>query len=218
VEAERRHAQPGKSRNRWFRSSSWLPSASVTAAHPSVLVEHVEVFEDLQMVLRCCERLVAELADDKAAPDGVVVEAVWTMALLSYARCFSPRESGASLTEEDLTASQPNGDVLEWHKVLLQLRDHYCEPTMNPRERFSVGVAQDSSGSASGVAITSARQPLVDDLTVRQTGAIAYALSGLLNGRTETQQEKVFEELKDITPADLEKLDPLDVTQPAPSA
>ncbi len=56
-----------------------------------VLVEHVEVF--------------AELADDKAAPDGVLVEAVWAMPLLSYARCSSPRESGASLTEEDLTAA-----------------------------------------------------------------------------------------------------------------
>ena len=50
-------------------------------------------------------------------------------------------------------------------------------------------MTQDANGAASGVAITSARQPLVDDLTVRQTGAIAYALSGLVNERIEAQQQ-----------------------------
>ena len=80
--------------------------------------------------------------------------------------------------------------MLEWHRLLLQLRDHYADPAVNPRERFSVGVAQDAHGTPSGVAITSARQPLVDDLTVRQTGAIAYALSGLVNERIESRQRR----------------------------
>ena len=56
----------------------------------AALAELVEVFEDLQTVLRCCERLVTELAAE-GEPDPVVVEAVWTTALLSYARCFAPR-------------------------------------------------------------------------------------------------------------------------------
>ncbi|MGI8723004.1 MAG: hypothetical protein ACR2JG_12340 [Geodermatophilaceae bacterium] len=180
----------------------------------STLVDLVEAFEDLQMVLRCCERLVAELAVEGSEPDGVLVEAVWTMALLSYARCFSAGGTVVRLTEEDVKATQPDSDVLEWHQVLKRLRDHYTDPATNPRERFSVGVAQDASGAASGVAITSARQPLVDDLTVRQTGAIAYALSGLVNGRIEAQQAIVFEELKDTPEADLEKLAPLDLARP----
>ncbi len=182
----------------------------------STLSDLVETFEDLQMVLRCCERLVAELAAE-GDPDGVLVEAVWTMALLSYARCFSTGKGDVALTEDDLTGVQPTGDVLEWHKVLLQLRDHHTDPSANPRERFTVGVTQDDGGVASGVAITSARQPLVDDLTVRQTGAICYALSGLVNGRIEAQQEKVFAELKSVSAEDLERLDPLDVAQPATS-
>ena len=80
--------------------------------------------------------------------------------------------------------------MLEWHKVLLELRDHYADPAVNPRERFTVGVTQDASGPPSGVAITSVRQPLVDDLTVRQTGAIAYALSGLVDGRIEASRSR----------------------------
>jgi len=182
-------------------------------ASQATLVDLVETFEELQTVLRCCERLVAELAAE-TAPDGLLVEALWTVALLSYGRCFAVGEAGASLTEEDLTATQLGGDVLEWHKVLLQLRDHHGDPVANPRERYSVGVTQAADGTASGVAITSARQPLVDDLTVRQTGAIAYALSGLLNSRIEKQQETIFEELKTTPRADLEKLDTLDLAQP----
>jgi hypothetical protein len=179
------------------------------------LVALVEMFEDLQTVLRCCERLVEELAPESGEPDPVAVEAVWTMALLSYARCFAVGETGVGLTEGDLTTAVPNGEVVEWHQVLTQLRDHHADPLANPRERFSVGVTQDQDGAATGVAITSARQPLVDDLTVRQTGAIGYALSGLVNARIEAQQELVFEELKALAREDLDKLEPIEVGQAA---
>ncbi|GAA3638250.1 hypothetical protein [Microlunatus ginsengisoli] len=179
----------------------------------------VATFDELQMVLRCCERLVNELAAAGAGgPDELLVEAVWTTALLSYARCFAGDDSDGgpgALSEEDLTASQPQAGVLEWHRLLLQLRDHYADRSTNPRERFSVGVTQDSAGAASGVAITSVRQPLVDEVTVRQTGAVAYALSGFVNDRIESQQQTVFDELKLSSKANLDKLELLDLDRPA---
>lgn len=176
------------------------------------LTRLVETFEDLQMVLRCCERLMTELtpqADHE--PDEVVVEAVWTMALLSYTRCFTAGETEAVLGEADLQKAQPSGEVLEWHEVLLRLREHYTDPVANPRERASVGVAQDADGAATGLAVTSARQPLVDDVTVRQTGAVAYALSALVNERVEALQGRVFEELKGLSESDLNDLATLEV-------
>lgn len=182
----------------------------VESATASALVDLTAKFDDLQTVLRCCERLVTELASD-GEPDDVLVESVWTVALLSYARCFAPGENGTALTPDDVTATLSKIEVLEWHKILLQLRDHHADPAVNPREQFSVGVAQNARGTAEGIAITSARQPLVDDLTVRQTGAIAYALSGLVNDRIAAAQEKVFGELQDASKADLDQLEQLDV-------
>jgi hypothetical protein len=164
-------------------------------------------------VLRCCERLVTALAADVGEPDDVLVEGVWTMALLSYARCFSAGQAGAALTEDDITAAQAHGDALKWHRMLLQLREHYADPVVNPRERYSVGVAQDANGAPSGVAITSTRQPLVDDLTVRQTGAIAYALSALVDGRIAGQQQTVFAEVKDTPKSILDKLAQIEVVE-----
>ena len=60
-------------------------------------------------MLRCCERLVTALAaSDGDGPDEILVEGVWTMALLSYARCFSDGADGVSrLSEDDLTSVQP---------------------------------------------------------------------------------------------------------------
>lgn len=189
-------------------------------AGAATLVDLNAKFEDLQSVLRCCERLMSEFAANAAEPDPVVVEAVWTMALLSYARCFSTGAGGTgavgtALTEDDVAASELGDDVLDWHKVLLQLRDHYADPVANPRERFSVVVSQDeASGAASGIGITSARQPLVDDITVRHAGAIAFRLSRLVNDRITARQEQVFDELKDTPKAELDKLVRLEVAQP----
>ena len=68
------------------------------------------------------------------------------------------------------------------------------------------------------MAITSARQPLVDDLTVRQTGAIAYALSGLVNERIEAQQLVVSTELEAVSRTDLEKLDRVEIAAVSPGS
>jgi hypothetical protein len=173
------------------------------------LADHAAIFEDLQTVLRCCERLVAEL--ESGRHDDVALEAFWTMAVLSYTRCFSTRASGAGLTPDDVTATGLNGDVLGWHEVLVALRDHYTDSVVNPREEFSVGVAVDAEGKANGIAVTSAPAPRVDDVTVRQTGAIAYALSQTVDDRIGKRQEAVFAALGPMTKAELDKLPVLEV-------
>jgi hypothetical protein len=175
-------------------------------ADAQALADLAAIFEDLQTVLRCCERLVAELGSGSGDPDDLTLEAFWTMAMLSYTRCFSVRPSGTGLTPEDVTATGINGDVLGWHQVLMQLRDHYADPALNPREGFSVGVSQDADGKANGVAVTSASPPRVDDLTVRQTGAITFALSRIVDQRIADRQEVLFAALSPMSKAELDKL------------
>lgn len=172
----------------------------------ATLVHLSATYEDLQTVLRCCERLVSALTPSDAAPDDLLIEAVWTTALLSYGRCFSYGRLGANLTENDLVATNLKGDLVDWHKVLLKLKDHYTNLTTNPRELFSIGLAQDPDGAANGIAITSARQPLVEDLAVRQTGAIALALGDIVSARITALQPKIFAEYKDTPKSELDKL------------
>lgn len=199
-------------------STTNQPTAVRQLAIPAAqaLADLAAIFDDLQTVLRCCERLMRELAAPEGEPDDLLVESVWTTAVLSYARCFTGGSRGMGLTEDDVTASKLQGDVLAWHQVLRQLRKHYADPVQNPRERFTVGAAQDPDGTAAGIAITSTRQPPLDDVTVRQTGALAYALSRLVDERITEQQERVRAAADRMSADELNSLPLIDLTAPTP--
>jgi hypothetical protein len=178
------------------------------------LADLASIFDDLQTVLRCCERLIMELSARPDEPDDLVLESFWTTASLSYARCFAEGRRGVGLTDEDVTSTSLRGEVLEWHKVLRQLSEHYSSTVDNPRERFEVGAAQDADGRATGIAITSTTQPTLDDLTVRQTGALAYELSQLVDKRIAEHQERLLTAAAALSTSELEKLPRIDVLEP----
>ena len=166
------------------------------------LAAQAAVFEDLQYVLRCCEHLVTALAPPQ--PDTAFVEALWTGALVGYARCFSGRQN--VLSKDDLGELNLDGDVAEFHGMVLKLRDHYASRHVNPRESFTIGVAQSNEGRPTGVAVVSTPRPLVDDTTVRLLGRVAYALSGLLDARIQKTQNDVLGAAGKLSPVDLSKL------------
>jgi len=174
------------------------------------------VFDDLQYALRCCEHLVGALgrpAVDNDGGDTALVEALWTGALVAYARSFSPRTK--ILDEDDLKELELDGDVAGFHRALLKLRDHYTSRHANPRETFSIGVAQRNNGTAAGVAVVGAPQPGVDDTTVRQLGRIAYGLSGLVDARMQAAQQQVHLVAQGLDARRLTSLPLVDVTVPA---
>ena len=168
------------------------------------------VFDDLQYTLRCCEHLVGVIARPDA--DAVLLEALWTGALVAYARCFSGRTK--ILADADLAELKLDGDVASFHRALLRLRDHYASRHANPRETFTVGVAQRTNGTAAGVAVVGAPQPAVDDTTVRQLGRIAYGLSGLVDARMQAAQQKVHLVAQELDVARLAALPLVDVQVP----
>jgi hypothetical protein len=160
------------------------------------------VFDDLQYALRCCEHLVGALA--VPAPDPVLTEALWTGALVAYARAFSPRAK--VLTDDDLAELGLEGDVTGFHKALLRLRDYNASRHVNPRESYTIGVAQKNNGAAAGVAVVGAQQEGVDDTAVRQLGRIAYGLSGLVDARMQAAQQRVHVVAQGLDAARLARL------------
>jgi hypothetical protein len=163
------------------------------------LAQLAAVFEDLQYVLRCCEHLVSALAAPE--PDQVLVEALWTGALVGYVRCFSGRTK--VLTEDDVKSLDLDAEMAGLHPLFPKLRDHYASRHVNPREAFTIGIAQANDGHPTGVAIVSAPRPPVDDPTVRVLGRIAYGLSGLVDSKMTAAQERVLAAAREMTAADL---------------
>jgi hypothetical protein len=184
------------------------PTAVRTLSTPAAaaLADLAATFDELQTVLGCCERLVAS-----PAPDDLVTESLWTTALLSYTRCFTAGPRGMGLTVEDVKATNLEGEVGDWHGLLLRMREHFADPVLDPRERFSVGVSRNADGSAAGIAVTSVRQPLVDEVTVRQTGALAYALLRTVDERIGEQQQRVFDAAGAMKQSELDKLPEVEV-------
>jgi hypothetical protein len=188
--------------------------APATARHLSTpaalaLGDLAAIFEDLQTVLACCERLLE-------ATDDLLVDALWTLTLISYSRCFSAGKRGMGLTKKDLAETGVKGDVAEWHDLLVRLRAYYVDGASNPREAFFVGVAQGDDGKAEGIVLSSASQPQVDETTVRQTGRLAFELSRVVDARIKEQQEKVFTAAKAMAADALSDLPSLAVGDQAP--
>ena len=192
------------------------PSSARLLATPGALglADLVAIFDDLQFTLKCCERLVAELERPPARLDAVLIESLWVSALNSYARCFRTGDRGLGLTAEDVKALDVPGEVAEWHELLGRIRDFSIDGPVNPREVYSVGVSQSESGKAAGIVITSVVRPLVDDVTVRHTGRLAFALSQLVDERIKEHQLKVFEAAERMTAKELAALTAIEVTTP----
>ncbi|GAA1956373.1 hypothetical protein [Amycolatopsis minnesotensis] len=191
------------------------PSAARELHSPAArkLAELTAIFDDLQFVLGCCERLVAELARGEERDD-VVVEALWLAALTAYARCFRADGDGERLLVTDLSGTELTGDVVEWHSMLGKLREHLVLAGANPREAFTVGASQAQDGKAAGIVVTSSTAPKVDDRTVRQTGGLAYALGRLVDERIVRQQEIVFGSVRDLPATALDELPEIGVAAP----
>ncbi|MGH3622477.1 MAG: hypothetical protein ACRDQ5_11905 [Sciscionella sp.] len=162
------------------------------------LADLVAIFEDLKVVLGSCEQMIAEINDGEGK-NTLGIEGLWTNVLLAWHRCFIPGPRGMGLTEQDLTDTGLEGEVVQWHAMLGQIRELFVDSEANPRESFTVGATQDADGAANGVAIMSSMRPQMDERTVRQTGQIAYALSQLVDGRIKTQQEKVLNSAQAMT-------------------
>lgn len=190
------------------------PSSARLLATPGALglADLVAIFDDLQFTLKCCERLVAELARPPARLDAVLIESLWVSALNSYARCFRTGDRGMGLTVEAVKATEVPGEVAEWHELLGRIRDFSIDGPVNPRESYAVGVSQSESGEAEGIVITSVVRPLVDDVTVRQTGRLAFALSALVDARIKEHQQKVFTAASRMTATQLAALPAIEVT------
>ena len=182
------------------------------------LIRLVEAYDELQTVLHCCERLLTLLGDaggrGAADSDDAGIEALWTLALLSYGRAFGP----GGLAEADLEdADGAAGETMKWHRVLLHLRDYHADPGANPRETYTVGVAQGADGAVNAVAVTSVRAPLVDVAAVRQAGAIVFPLCGVLDERIAARQESILAQVRDLPPEQLAAMDLIEVAAPGES-
>lgn len=177
-----------------------------------VLADQTAIIADLQFVMDCCKRLLNELDKPEDQRDSVVPHALWSAALVAYARCFG-RTKRSGLTTEDVYGLPLQGAVMKYHRWVLKERGKLAVHQANPFDVAKVGAALSPPGSASrrieGIAVLSASHVLVNDIGVRQLGGLASELAKQTAEKAKTQQDAVLADARELSLDSLYQLPPL---------
>jgi hypothetical protein len=183
-----------------------------------VLADQAAIIQDLQFVMECCKRLLTELAQPEKDRNPIVPLALWASALVSYGRCFSGGKR-FGLTAEDIQSLPLQGEVMKYHKWLIEERNKHTRHSANPFETAKVGAALSPPDAAKrrveGVAILSMSHVLVDDTGVRQLGGLASELAKQTAEKMKAQQDVVLADAQRLNVDKLYELPPLQTHAPA---
>ena len=184
-----------------------------------ILADQAAIIQDLQFVMDCCKRLLTELGKPEIVSDSVVPQALWSAALVAYARCFG-KGRRLGLTTEDVRTLPLQGEVMKYHQWVLGERDKLAMHQKTPFEGAKVGAALAPPGRdqrrVEGIVILTASHVLVDDTGVRQLGGLASELAKQTAERAQKQQDAVLADAQQIGLDRLYKLEPLRTGPPPP--
>lgn len=159
----------------------------------------------------CCKRLLSELARPEEDRDGVVPLALWSSALVAYARCFGEGRS-SGLTADDVKSLPLQGAVMKFHTWIIGEYAKLSAHPADPFETAKIGAVLSPPGKkerrVEGIAIFSASRFLIDATGVRQLGGLASELAKQTAGKAQAQQDSVL--------ADVQQLDIGSLYQSAP--
>ena len=184
-----------------------------------LLADQAAIIQDLQFVMECCKRLLTELAKPEITRDAVVPNALWSAALVAYARCFGNGKR-FGLSTEDVRTLPLQGEVMKYHQWVLGERDKLAKHASNPFEAAKVGAAlsppDGENRRIEGIAILSASHVLVDETGVRQLGGLASELAKQTADKAQQQQDTVLADAQQLSLDRLYQLPPLDTGPPPP--
>jgi len=194
-------------------------SLTVALDTPSaqVLADQASIINDLQFVMDCSKRLLTELARPQEERDGVVPQALWSAALVAYARCFS-KDRRSGLTIDDVQNLPLHGAVMKFHTWVTGECGKLTAPPADPYEAVTIGAALAPPGQkkrrVEGIAVFSTSRVLIDVIGVRQLGGLASELAKQTAQKAEKLQDAVLTEAQRLDLDSLYESPPLNTDQP----
>lgn len=200
-------------------TSPQVPGLTVALDIPSarVLADQASIIQDLQFVMDCCKRLLTELERPEDDRDGVVPQALWSSALVAYARCFG-RGRRPGLAAEDVRNLPLQGAVMKFHEWIIEERDKLTTHPADPFAAAKVGAALSPPGlkerRVQGIVIFSASRVLIDVTGVRQLGGLASELAKQTAEKAQEQQDSVLVDAQQLDIGSLYGSPPLRMQPP----
>jgi hypothetical protein len=196
------------------------PPLTVALDTPSarVLADQASVIQDLQFVMDCCKRLLAELGRPERERDAVVPQALWSAALVAYGRCFGGGRS-SGLTVDDVQNLPLQGAVTKFHEWVIEERERFTAFPADPFAASKIGAALSQADPGKrrveGIAIFSTSHVLIDATGVGQLGALASELAKQTAGKARKQEDTVLADAQKLDLASLYEAPPLLPPPPA---
>ena len=196
----------------------WLAFGSLTFQPSELAKVAVAIWLSAHLAHTKPPRTLKELAKPEVTRDAVVPNALWSAALVAYARCFG-RGRRSGLAAEDVRTLPLEGEVIKYHRWVLAERDKLTTHSTDPFETARIGAALSSPGQAErrveGIVVLTASHVLVDDTGVRQLGGLASELARQTAGKAQRQQDIVLADAQQLGLDRLYELPPLRTGPPA---
>jgi hypothetical protein len=190
------------------------PMLTVALDVPSayILADQAGIVQELQFVIDCCKRLLNELAAPDEEQDPVLPLALWSSAVIAYARCFS-KGKRFGLTSEDVQKLPLHGAVMDFHKWIIEEKSKLTAHSANPFEIAKVAAALTPANKINrrveGIMIYATNHFVVDGGGVQQLGAMAAALAKQTAEQAQAQEDIVLKDAQQLSIESLYKLPPL---------
>ena len=186
-----------------------MPTVAIDVPSAQVLADQASIISELQFVMDCCKRLLADLAQPEEERDPLLPLALWSSAVLAYGRCFSKGKRFA-LSNEDVRNLPLHGAVMKFHQWILEERDKLAARAANPAEGARVGAALSPPGQekqqVEGIVIFASSHEVVNDVGVRQLGGLASELAKQVAEKAQEQQDVVLKDAQQLNLDSLYKL------------
>ncbi len=195
-----------------------MPTVALDVPSARVLADQASIIQDLQFVMDSCKRLLAELDKPEEDRDPLLPVALWSSAVLAYARCFG-KGKRFGLTTEDVRNLPLHGAVMKFHNWIIEERDKLAAHAPNPSEAAKVGAAlsppDQQDRRVEGIVIFATSHVLIDAVGVRQLGGLASELAKQTAEKAKEQQDIVLKDAQQLNLDSLYKLPPLGTWPPA---
>jgi hypothetical protein len=163
-----------------------------------VLANRASIFQDLTFCIQCCDRLSSTL-EPGVQEDTVLQQALWTAALISYARCFATGvRQGLSPSIYDKFEGEPR----DAHQMYIDMRNRHIAHSVNPFEQVTIGavLAPPTSATREVQAVSTLSMKRISDGIEGAQQLRLMALTALkeMERLCKEQTDKVFEDAKKI--------------------
>jgi hypothetical protein len=152
-----------------------MPMSELRTAEAEHLGDLSLIVLDLRSTIDICRRLMEEL--QKEVQDAVLIEALWTSALVKYARCFA---SGKRFGLDEKIFEHFDGDPIGTHRYFIDMRNKHVAHSVNPFEEVRVGVVLSAPSAQTltvqGIAVLSRKLISTDVDGVRNLITLASTL------------------------------------------